>query len=345
MSLFSKATLGRLPKGEAWDRIRQSPNFKNGRFRNPIPAAVSVNPIKVMREYRQLKKKDRKPKKAVPVHFLNKNDFSAKPSIPLKINWLGHATLIIELEGKRILIDPVLSERASPIDWAGVKRLHPCPLKIEDLPPLDLILISHCHYDHLDYRTIKKIKGKKTPYLLPLALGATLKYWGVQGAIHEVDWHQSFLLEKIKITATPARHFTQRSLNDANKTLWASWVIEGENQSLYYGGDSGFFPGYKDIGEQYGPFDLSMLGIGAYNDQWAGFHTTPEEAIEAHQLLNAKKMLPIHWATFDLAPHTWEDPIERFVKEAKQKNIQGILPEIGEWVEVESYHKTIPWWR
>jgi L-ascorbate metabolism protein UlaG (beta-lactamase superfamily) len=301
---------------------------------------------KIMKEYWQSSSQERAPQKPIPVNMLSAKDFSDIPSETLKVNWFGHSTVIMEMEGMRMAIDPVFSMRVSPFGFMGPKRHHPAPMAPADLPRLDLVLISHNHYDHLDYETIKALVGRDITYFAPLGVGATLQHWGIPTKnIHEFDWHDSLEFKGITFTATPARHFTSRGLTDRNKTLWCGFAIHSAQQRVFYCGDSGQFPGFADIGSQYGPFDLSLMPIGAYNDLWHDIHLNPEEAVEAHLGIQAKRMLPLHWCTFDLALHTWAEPIERLLVDAEQHDVDLILPGIGEWVTVEEYQRNGEWWR
>ena len=301
----------------------------------------------LMREYRQSSKQQRSPKIEIPVIHHLKSDFDAEPSQQLKVMWLGHAGLLIELAGKRILVDPVLGNRPSPTQAFGpAKRFHPAPISIKQLPHIDYIVISHNHYDHLDYEFINAIKHRNIKYLLPLGLGATFKYWGVKvNNIYEVNWHEQLQLDNLTFTAADAKHYSGRFLNDRNASFWNSWIIEGNNEKMFISGDSGFIDAYKNIGEQYGPFDLAALAIGAYHRLWPENHKTPEEAWQAFKDLQAKKMLPVHWGTFDLALHPWAEPIERLIEAAGAQKDKVYTPKIGEWLDLEREIKYNKWWK
>lgn len=336
---------GKRATGEALKIISNSPNFKKGVFQNPIPTKMSVDPIKVSNDYFKRKKEDSKPKSEVPLVQLDKNSFQKIPSEILKVRWLGHASSIIEMDGLRILTDPVFSERVSPFGFLGPKRLHASPLNLEAVPAVDIVIISHNHYDHLDYTFIKSLRNKAIQFIVPLGVGSYLQHWGIdEKQIRELDWHDSFEMKSVKITATPARHFTGRGILDRNKSFWASFAIQGQQESLFFSGDSGFFQGFENIGNLYGPFDITMIGIGAYNQQWNAIHTNPNEAIKAHHLLRGKYLLPIHWCTFDLAPHHWHEPIEWLLEEAQKEKTSVLLPVPGEAVTA-SYKDWSFWWR
>ncbi|MCP4123253.1 MAG: hydrolase [Bacteroidetes bacterium] len=338
-------TFGRLPNGKEWTRIKRSPNFNGRTFENPIPTKLSMNPFRVMREYAKSDPLRRKPPHPIPLSPIYPDDLNKTPSVGLKITWLGHASIMMEVGGIRLLCDPVFSERVSPFGFAGPKRHHVSPIRMEDLPNIDAVLISHNHYDHLDHELIGFLKDKDIRFITPLAVGASLRYWGVRPElIHELDWHEFVDISGVKIVATPARHFTNRGLLDRNKSFWASFVIESRSEKAFFCGDSGFFPGFKEIGEQYGPLDVTMIGIGAYNKDWQAIHTNPEEAVEAHQLLKGKYLLPIHWCTFDLALHDWSEPVERLIKEAESKGVELLIPKPGESVIPKNGFKNEHWW-
>ena len=221
---------------------------------------------------------------------------------------LGHSSMLIQLDGQTLLIDPVFSERASPVQWAGPKRFHPVPVEMDALPRIAAVIISHDHYDHLDKATIQALTPKVDRFVVPLKVGAHLRDWGVPAAaITELDWWQDTTVGPIRLTATPAQHFSGRGLFDKDHTLWASWVIAGTRSKLFFSGDSGYFGGFKTIGDRFGPFDVTMIETGAYNPLWSEIHMLPEQSVQAHRDLRGKAMLPIHNSTFDLALHDWHE--------------------------------------
>lgn len=242
--------------------------------------------------------------------------YATPPQSGLRITWMGHATSIVEIDGVRILIDPVWDERASPTTWSGPRRFFPAPLQLTDLPPIDAVIISHDHYDHLGAVTIRALAchsaTTKAQWITPLGVGALLQQWGVPAAqCRELNWMDSAQVGGLRITALPARHFSGRSLFNRFQTLWASFVLATPQHNVYYGADSGEWPGFEDIGKQFGPFDLSMLEIGAFDPLWADIHMGPEGAVRSFQALGDHGLLmPIHWGLFDLALHHWKQPIE-----------------------------------
>ena len=343
--ILQRKVFGKSPGSDERERIIASPNYTGNAFVNPVPTKMHTNPLKILKVFTQSRKTDREPPFEIPLVKHNKDGFTDPPSQELKLMWLGHVSFLIEMAGKRILLDTVVSERVSPFGFAGPKRFHEPPLPADELPHIDLFVISHNHYDHMDYSLIRKLKDRDIHFVTSLGLESTLKHWGVgANKITSLDWHESFRQDGLEIIATPSRHFSGRSPFDRNKTFWCSYVVRSEDQSIYYEADSGYFDGFREIGEKYGPFDLSLMGIGAYNDLWAVIHTFPEEAVKGHLQLNAGKMIPIHWCTFNLAVHPWIEPIERTVHEAKKKNVELIIPIPGEWVIPGKKQSRPLWW-
>lgn len=304
----------------------------------------SDNMIKIIGE--SLKKHPSTKPSKVPGPFpVDLDRLNTLPSDALRITWMGHSTLIIEIDGKRFLTDPVW-RNASPVQFMGPKRFYPAPIALDDLPHLDGIIISHDHYDHLDDKTIVKLAQKATPIYCSLGVGKILTGWGILAQqITEFDWWQELDLgEGFKITAAPARHFSGRGIFNRNKTLWASYAIKGPVHNVYYGADSGMHPLFKEIGERLGPFDITMLEIGAYNDLWKDIHMGPAHATDAQLALNGTLMMPIHWGTFNLAFHTWTDPAERVIAYATQKHIDLLMPAPGETYQYNGKPYINKWW-
>ncbi len=289
-------------------------------------------------------KEERVPLKHLGPFITNPNEYSTLPPDGLRITWMGHSSLLIEIDGKRILTDPVIG-RASFVSWAGPKRFFPYPIALTELPKLDAIIISHDHYDHLDTLAISALKDSNTPFFCSQGVGALLRSWGVaENMITELSWGDSAVVGgDCRITATPARHFSGRGIVNRNQTLWSSFVIKGPKHNIFFGADSGWFPGFHDIGEQFGPFDLTMLEVGAYGEGWPDIHMGPDHATNAHLALKGKLMLPIHWGTFNLAFHSWREPIERTIAYATQKNIKLFLPTPGAPTVIAGAYNS-KWW-
>ncbi len=245
-----------------------------------------------------------------------------------------------------MLIDPVWSDRCSPSSLAGPRRLHPMPVPIEALPRVDAILISHDHYDHLDLATVRALtRSQDAPFLVPLGVGAHLDSWGVPAErIIELDWDDSVTIGALRLTATAARHFSGRAFT-RDRALWSSWVIAGAGRRVFYTGDSGYFDGYAEIGERYGPFDASLMQIGAYDTAWPDIHMFPEDAVAAHLELRGGLLIPVHWATFDLALHTWSEPVDRVWREAKARDVALAVPRPGERIAVDEPPPVDGWWQ
>ena len=327
-------------------RIKESVR-KMGKFQNPIPTdeAGFGNMLPILKQYIE-NKAENTPKKTLGPFKTDISIYATPPKSGLRITLVGHSSLLIEIDGKRILTDPVWSDRASFSSFFGPKRFFQPPVALEDLPKLDAIIISHDHYDHLDKKTMKYFAGREDiRFYCPLKVGKYLKSWGIiPNFISQMDWGESMMIGfDCVLTCTPARHFSGRGLINRNETLWASWVIKGSKHNIFYGADSGWFPGFAEIGDAYGPFDLTMLEIGAYGKYWPDIHMGPDNASNAHIALKGKIMMPIHWGTFNLAPHAWYEPIERLVEYGKTKDIKLFIPKPGEPTEVKEYNSE--WWK
>lgn len=270
------------------------------------------------------------------------------PSGDVALTWLGHSTVLIELNGRRFLTDPVWAERVSPTPYAGPKRFFAPPLPLDQLPHLDGILISHDHYDHLDAQAIRHLAGLNVPFFCPLGVGAILRGWaGPLARITEMDWWQETeLAPGFTLACTPARHFSGRGLLDRDRTLWASWALLGPRQRVFFGGDSGpFEAGFDAIGQAYGPFDVTLLEVGAYDAEWADIHMDPAAALDAHRRLGGRQLLPLHWATFNLAYHAWTEPVEWLLTGAEAAGAALLLPRPGQRVVAGSEAPKPGWWR
>jgi len=292
------------------------------------------------------KRVDTHPIKPIPV-----NQLTAETILTLGIERdsvvrLGHSSILLNMAGQHWLIDPVFSERASPFSFAGPKRFHQPPIDLAHLPPIDGVIISHDHYDHLDKATIKHLAHRVKHFIVPLGVDGHLLDWGVHpDNIHALDWWEHINFGDVEITATPTQHFSGRGLLDKNQTLWASYAIKSSNSNIYFSGDSGYFDGFKAIGERLGPFDLTLVETGAYDRDWATIHMTPEQSLQAHIDLKGKHLLPIHNGTFDLAFHSWYEPLERITTLANDANVSLITPVMGQVVDTDKPNGTTLWWR
>jgi len=289
------------------------------------------------------KPKFTRPSGEIPVQPLSRQQLLAAPDN--SVFRLGHSTVLLKLHGVFWLTDPVFAERASPVQWAGPKRFHQPPISLEELPPLKAVILSHNHYDHLDHMTIKALMAKTEHFLTPLGVGDTLIEWGVPAEkVRQLDWWQSTEVHGMHFVATPAQHFSGRSLRDGNRTMWASWVMHDERQRIFFSGDTGYFDGFKTIGEQYGPFDLTLMETCAYNVDWPNVHMQPEETLQAHIDLRGKWLLPIHNGTFDLAMHAWHEPFDRILALAWEKNVSITTPQMGQPFYMDYPSRGHAWW-
>ena len=263
----------------------------------------------------------------------------------LAVTWFGHASALLEVDGARVLVDPVWGHRVSPSPLLGPTRLHEPPMPLTELPPVDAVLISHDYYDHLDLPTVRALLASQSaPFVVPLGIGEHLRKWGVpEERIVELDWDESTTVAGLTLTCTEARHFSGRYFH-RDTTLWASWAVTGPQHRVFFGGDTGYHPAFAAIGARLGPFDLTLLPVGAYNDAWHFIHMDPEEAVRAHGDLGGRVLLPIHWATFNLAFHRWAEPVQRTLVAAEAKRVQVVVPKPGERIDVLNPPKLTDWW-
>lgn len=299
--------------------------------------------VKIVHAFLTAKRVDAVPKTPLLNYEINPNDLRQPKSDFLYR--LGHSSVLMHIDSTWILTDPVFSERASPIQWAGPKRFHPAPITASSLPYIDIVIISHDHYDHLDKATIKAIDEKVGVFVTPLKVGDRLQSWGIsREKIIQLDWWQSVSLNNIELVSTPSQHFSGRGLLDRNQTLWSSWVILGSKHRIFFSGDSGYFSGFKSIGERYGPFDFTLMEAGAYNSLWSDIHMMPEESVQAHIDLQGKFMIPIHNGTFDLSMHPWYEPLERISAITANRDVQLVTPAFGEQVVLYAPSLKNRWW-
>lgn len=321
-------------------------NFQNGKFTNEHPSPMDVNYWKIFKELTK-KAPNRNPIKNILVEKVYSINIENNNNDITQLTWFGHSTFLLEMNGKKILIDPMFGEVPAPHSFLGPKRYSKeLPIEIEKLPFIDAVILSHDHYDHLDYESIKKLNGKVGQYFTPLGLGNHLIEWGVtEEKINELNWWENIEFDGIKLVCTPARHFSGRGLFDRATTLWCSWVIKGTRDNIYFSGDSGYDTHFKEVGDKYGPFDISLMECGQYNEDWKLLHMMPEETVQASIDLKSKLILPIHWGAFTLAFHDWTDPVERMILKANELNFPVTTPKIGEPVILgNATFPTEKWW-
>ena len=342
--VFQLPEFGGKFKGERLDRMRHSPEFIDGRFQNTPPQHTDSSLLKTYRLYQQ--GQIRKPQFEIPVIKLAPSSLEAPASKGLKAIWFGHSSVLVEIEGVRLMTDPVLSDAVSPVPLIyGPKRMHPPPIALQDLSHIDAVLISHDHYDHLDMKTVKHLASQGTQFFVGLGVGAHLERWGVPLAqIHEMDWWESRPFKGLTIYCTPARHYSGRKAMD-NSTLWTSWVVKAPNHSVYFSGDTGYADHFREIRKRLGNMDLTLMKVGAYGETWLDIHMDPESAVQAHLDLGGKTLLPVHWATFDLSYHSWDEPIFRTLSAAKAKGVNVITPRVGETFEFGQVFQNTEWFK
>jgi len=343
-------SLGRRAQGLRLERMHASPLWAGDGFRNRHPVLPGLRdasaPRPTLGEFLHMGPG------RLPAHPLPSIDprpaWQHRPDSGLRATWLGHSTVLIEIDGWRVLTDPVWGPRASPTRLAGPKRFQPVPVKLAALPPVDVIVISHDHYDHLDYPTIRALRGSTVPIVTTLGVGAHLEAWGIAPErITELDWWQTHPVRGtgLSITAAPSQHFSGRGLKDRNATLWASMVVQGPRHSVFFSGDTGLTTEYATIRERLGPFDLAMLEVGAFHPSWGDIHLGPENALKALELLGRPPLLPIHWGTFALALHDWDEPAETLLARAPAHQATLLMPRLGEPVQPAQAEPPQPWWR
>jgi L-ascorbate metabolism protein UlaG (beta-lactamase superfamily) len=331
------------------ERILASPRFDGSVFRNTQPVSSGLKPGVERPTMRDILCPDEFRVPSTPLPLVNPvPTWEKRPASGLRVTWLGHSTLLIEIDGVRILTDPVWGNRVSPISFAGPKRFHPPPAPLAALPRLDAIIVSHDHYDHLDRPTIRMLTETRrdTPFITSLGVGERLERWGVPPKnVTELDWWETADVKGVRITASPAQHFSGRGLKDRNTTLWSSFHLRGPKHSVFFGADSGLTPEFAEIGQRLGPFDLVALEIGAYHPSWGDIHMGPANAFSAYRMLASGAFLPIHWGTFNLAIHPWSEPAETVAALGGSSGVPLIMPKLGAPVEPTVSVALDPWWR
>lgn len=336
---------GKKPSGQRLARIRKSPQYKEGSFQNQsyTPSFTGgATFFSVLKDFFFGKHERKQPDIALPAI---KRDLTIAPSGKAELTWFGHSSYLLQINNKNILVDPVFSERTSPVQYAGTKAFTGSNVYApDDMPDIDIMVITHDHYDHLDFETIRKIKERVGMFVTSLGVGSHLEYWGVPAdKIKELDWGENAAFGQVKFTAAPARHFSGRGFK-RNQTLWSSFIFETEGYKIYIGGDSGYDKHFATIGEEFGPFDLAILENGQYNKFWANIHMMPEETVQAAADLKAKTLFPVHWGKFALATHPWDESIQRLLVKANELHIPVVAPRIGERVDLDRIQPVSYWW-
>jgi L-ascorbate metabolism protein UlaG (beta-lactamase superfamily) len=344
---LSLPQFGASMTGARLARAVANPQYRDGRFVNFEPEAPSDTSL-IDYTMRQMSGDEiRVPPKPLPVMAVDKTGLAATPAASgLRAFWIGHSSTYVEIDGLRILMDPVFAERVSPLP-IGPGRFHAPPIALADLPRIDAVLISHDHYDHLDMDAVRHLAQRGSKFFVPLGIGAHLEHWGVPLAqIEELEWWQERSVGGVRIVCTPTRHYSGRGLGNRSTTLWSSWSVVGPQHRYFYSGDTGYGKLFADIGTRLGPFDMSFVKIGAYGpgQAWTDIHMTPEQAVQVHRDVRARRMFPVHWSTFNLAYHDWDEPIRRAAAEAARAGVELLTPRLGEVVDADRPFASTKWW-
>ncbi|MGH1342333.1 MAG: MBL fold metallo-hydrolase [Nannocystales bacterium] len=335
------AGFGRVPRRAERIELRRSPLYERRKFKNPQPLYIDF--------WGALRGGSRKtqsePETPIPVVARSRESFATPPASGLRATWLGHSSVLLEIDGRTILTDPHWGPRSSPFARVGPKRWYAPPLPLDEVPPLDAVVLSHDHYDHLDHTTIRRMADWDTRFIVPLGVGTHLRRWGVPATrITELDWWEEADVRGLRVACVPARHASGRRLATRDRTLWAGYALVGDQHRVYFSGDTGLFPALETIGDRYGPFDLTMIEVGQYDDSWPDWHLGPEQAVLAHLMVRGKALLPVHWGLFRLAPHAWTAPVERVHAKAEAVGVTVATPRPGESIELSTLAETTRWW-
>ena len=352
---MKKKSFGAHASGLRLERIKASPRFVDGAFVNTAPVAQGLKKGKAAPTIAEFLCGGQRRTPRAPLPSLSPlESWQRAPETGLRTTWLGHSTALLEIDGARVLTDPVWGERASPVTFAGPKRFQPVPVSIAQLPKLDAVIVSHDHYDHLDYPTILELARLEVPFFTSLGVGAHLQAWGVPAErITELDWWEEARVPgtELLLSAAPSQHFSGRGLGGRNQTLWSSFVVRGPKHRVFFSGDTGLTPEYSAIEQRFGAFDVVMLEVGAFHEAWGDIHLGPEHALDALRLLGGGKLLPVHWGTFNLAIHAWDEPVETLLRLAPARGAELLLPMLGQAVEparfagLDGLDGRKAWWR
>jgi L-ascorbate metabolism protein UlaG (beta-lactamase superfamily) len=347
VTLVHLKSVGGRVSGDRLERVTRSQHFANGKFHNLLPEQ-RTSPREALRQLTHglFGTEQRVPIAPLPIVIRHESDYAAPAPSVLRITWMGHSSVLVEIDGHRILTDSVWSERASPVTWAGPKRFHQVPIELSELPKIDAVLISHDHYDHLDMPTTQALAAKGTRFVVPLGVGAHLERWGVPPSqFTEMDWGEETHLAGLTILAAPARHYSGRNPFRRSETLWCSSVIRGPVHRVFYSGDTGYSDHFKAIGERYGPFDITLMKVGGYDPSWVDIHMSPEQAVQAHLDVAGHILVPVHWGTFNMAFHSWSEPIERTIATTTRAGVQLVVPKPGQIIDLKRPPPLDYWWR
>ncbi|MFD2519194.1 MBL fold metallo-hydrolase [Salinimicrobium flavum] len=341
---MDRRSLGKNPSGERLKQIQKSPNYHEGHFRNVEPTSVNPDNVSIFKILFKMLNRPAEVRPSAEIPHIE-TDLQALHLHEPVVVWFGHSSYLIKIGNFTMLVDPVFSGNASPSRFFGKAFDGADSYNAEDIPALDLLLITHDHYDHLDRSSIVKLLPKTQRIITSLGVGAHLEYWGVpKEKITELDWWQSTLINKgIEITATPARHFSGRGFN-RGKTLWSSFVLNINDLRVFVGADSGYDMRFREIGRKYGPFDFAFLECGQYNEYWPQIHMFPEETVKAAKDLDTKVLIPVHWGKFVLSMHPWNEPVKRLVKAADEQEQKYLIPQIGEPFYPQKDYEQVAWW-
>ena len=343
------SVVAKLSNGLRLERTLASPRYQGGVFTNVSGATPGLQKGESQGVFRDFLFGENRRFPRAPLPSVSPLEgWSNRPDTALRSTWLGHSTVLLELGGARVLTDPVWAHRASPVSFAGPRRFQPIPVAIDALPPLDAVLVSHDHYDHLDREAVLAFAQRGETIVTSLGVGAHLERWGIPSErIVELDWWESFTTPKtgVRITAAPSQHFSGRSVNDRNRTLWSAFVVESDDARVFFSGDTGLTDEYVEIARRFGRFDLVMLEVGAFHPAWGHIHLGPDQALQALAMLGSSTLLPIPWGTFNLALHAWDEPAERLLELAPKHSVQLVMPKLGEVTVPSRVEKVEPWWR
>lgn len=329
-------------------RMQRATHFSEGRFANPEPQSAWAFSVRDLQLAILGDGQQEKPAAQIPVTPLDPGLLDSAPAAGMRYLWLGHSSVLLEIDGLRVLLDPVLSERVSPFDFIGPKRFHPSPIALDEIRGIDVALVSHNHYDHMDEATLRQLARQGTQLFVPLGMAPLLQQWQIPDAqIKSFDWNEETTVKGVRLIATPARHYANRGTFDYKESSWNSWSIVGPSHRVFYSGDTGASVAFADVGAEFGPFNLGIIKVGAYGpgQAWLDVHMTPEDSVQTAMDIRANTMLPVHWGTFDLAYHAWDAPAERVLQAAAAADVPLVMPQPGQWIEHAQLPAVQPWWR